>query len=74
MIMIIITIIKIMNRGRFYKGIGEKILNIDSNRFLIFLYNIFCFSFNDCIIEPFIVNSFAPQRIIAMLSIKFFII
>ena len=39
-------------------------MNSDIDRFLIVLYNIFCFSFNDCIIESFIVNSFAPQRII----------
>ena len=42
----------------------KKKMNIDIDRFLIVLYNIFCFSFNDCIIESFIVNSFAPQRII----------
>ncbi len=51
-----------MESWQSYKGISEKLLDIDSDRFLSLLYNIFCSSFNDCIKESFIVNSFAPQR------------
>ena len=46
------------------KELVKKILKIDSDRFLIFLCNIFCFSFNDCIIEPFIVYSYYVGRLL----------